>query len=140
MTTSTTIACSSKRFGSASVHVHRGAVKEAAFGAGDKGHQGGDVFRLTDAGSLVLAHEFAHIRRYDYLVNILQMVVETLLFYHPAVWWTSARIRHERELCCDDIAVAVDGWQIGHQYMLRPVSPPVAIGEPHTRQDWPARR
>jgi beta-lactamase regulating signal transducer with metallopeptidase domain len=53
----------------------------------------------------VLAHELAHIRRYDYLVNVLQMMVETLLFYHPAVWWTSARIRRERELCCDDLAV-----------------------------------
>jgi TonB family protein len=53
----------------------------------------------------VLAHEFAHIRRHDYLVNLLQNLVETLLFYHPAVWWTSARMRHERELCCDDIAV-----------------------------------
>jgi TonB family protein len=53
----------------------------------------------------VLAHEFAHIRRHDYFVNLLQNLVETLLFYHPAVWWTSARMRHERELCCDDIAV-----------------------------------
>jgi TonB family protein len=53
----------------------------------------------------VLAHEIAHIQRYDYLVNILQIVAETLLFYHPAVWWASARIRQERELCCDDLAV-----------------------------------
>ena len=53
----------------------------------------------------VLAHELAHIRRHDYLCNLLQMVVETLLFYHPAVWWVSARIRRERELCCDDLAV-----------------------------------
>ncbi len=53
----------------------------------------------------VLAHELAHIRRHDYLVNLLQTLVETLLFYHPAVWWTSAQIRHERELCCDDLAV-----------------------------------
>ena len=53
----------------------------------------------------VLAHELAHIRRHDYLVNLLQILVETLLFYHPAVWWVSARIRHERELCCDDLAV-----------------------------------
>ena len=53
----------------------------------------------------VLAHELAHIRRHDYLVNLLQNLVETLLFYHPAVWWTSARMRHERELCCDDVAV-----------------------------------
>lgn len=53
----------------------------------------------------VIAHELAHIKRFDYLVNMLQMLVETLLFYHPAVWWLSARIRHERELCCDDLAV-----------------------------------
>ncbi|MDR3703377.1 MAG: M56 family metallopeptidase [Candidatus Sulfopaludibacter sp.] len=53
----------------------------------------------------VLTHEFAHIRRHDYLVNLAQNLVETLLFYHPVVWWTSARIRHERELCCDDVAV-----------------------------------
>jgi beta-lactamase regulating signal transducer with metallopeptidase domain/Flp pilus assembly protein TadD len=54
----------------------------------------------------VLAHELAHIRRHDYLVNWLQLAVETLLFYHPAVWWISSRIRDERELCCDDLAVA----------------------------------
>ncbi len=53
----------------------------------------------------VLTHELAHIRRHDYLVNLLQNLVETLLFYHPAVWWTSERMRQERELCCDDAAV-----------------------------------
>ena len=57
----------------------------------------------------VLAHELAHILRYDHLVNMLQTVVETLLFYHPAVWWASARIRQERELCCDDLAVDACG-------------------------------
>jgi len=57
----------------------------------------------------VLAHELAHIRRHDYLVNVFQNLVEALLFYHPAVWWTSARIRYERELCCDDVAVEVCG-------------------------------
>jgi beta-lactamase regulating signal transducer with metallopeptidase domain len=57
----------------------------------------------------VLAHELAHIRRYDYLVNALQLLAETLLFYHPAVWWTSRRIRIERELCCDDAAVQACG-------------------------------
>ncbi len=57
----------------------------------------------------VLAHELAHILRYDYLANMLQSVVETLLFYHPAVWWASARMRHERELCCDDLAVGSCG-------------------------------
>jgi beta-lactamase regulating signal transducer with metallopeptidase domain len=57
----------------------------------------------------ILAHELAHIRRHDYLVNLLQSVVETLLFYHPAVWWVSRRIRLERENCCDDMAVQVCG-------------------------------
>ena len=57
----------------------------------------------------VLAHELAHIRRRDYLVNLLQTAVETLLFYHPAVWWVSRRIRIERENCCDDIAIAATG-------------------------------
>ena len=57
----------------------------------------------------VLAHELAHIRRHDYLVNIFQMTVETLLFYHPVVWWVSHRMRVERELCCDDEAVKLCG-------------------------------
>jgi beta-lactamase regulating signal transducer with metallopeptidase domain len=57
----------------------------------------------------LLAHELAHIRRYDYLVNLFQTAVETLLFYHPAVWWVSAQIRQEREHCCDDLAVAACG-------------------------------
>jgi beta-lactamase regulating signal transducer with metallopeptidase domain len=58
---------------------------------------------------MILAHELAHIRRHDFLVNLLQTVVETLLFYHPAVWWISRRIRAEREHCCDDLAIAVSG-------------------------------
>jgi beta-lactamase regulating signal transducer with metallopeptidase domain len=55
----------------------------------------------------LIAHELAHVRRHDYLVNLLQTAVETLLFYHPAVWWVSSRIRTEREICCDDLAVQV---------------------------------
>lgn len=57
----------------------------------------------------ILAHELAHIKRYDYLINILQTVVEILGFYHPAVWWISHKIRAERENCCDDLAVAISG-------------------------------
>ncbi len=57
----------------------------------------------------ILAHELAHIRRHDYAVNLLQAIVETLLFYHPAVWWLSRRIRAERENCCDDLAVSLCG-------------------------------
>ncbi|MBN1204700.1 MAG: M48 family metalloprotease [Myxococcaceae bacterium] len=53
----------------------------------------------------ILAHELAHIRRHDYLVNLLQALVEAALFYHPAVWWLSSRIREEREHCADDVAV-----------------------------------
>jgi beta-lactamase regulating signal transducer with metallopeptidase domain len=66
----------------------------------------------------VLAHELAHIRRHDYLANLLQMVVETLLFYHPAVWWVSGRVRHERELCCDDLAVRSCGDALGYARAL----------------------
>src|SRR5262249_25696174 len=54
-------------------------------------------------------HELAHIRRHDYLVNLLQTAVEILLFYHPAVWRLSREIRQEREHCCDDVAVEVCG-------------------------------
>jgi hypothetical protein len=57
----------------------------------------------------LLAHELAHILRRDYLVNILQSVAEAALFYHPAVWWISERIRVEREACCDDLAVEATG-------------------------------
>ena len=57
----------------------------------------------------LLIHELAHIRRHDYLVNILQSVAEALLFYHPAVWWVSGHIRAERELCCDDVAARASG-------------------------------
>jgi uncharacterized protein (TIGR03435 family) len=57
----------------------------------------------------LLAHELAHIRRHDYLVNVLQSAVEALLFYHPAVWWISNQIRNDRELCCDDVAVEISG-------------------------------
>lgn len=58
---------------------------------------------------LILAHELAHIRRHDYLVNLFQTVIETFLFYHPAVWWVSSQIRNERENACDDLVVVVSG-------------------------------
>ncbi len=57
----------------------------------------------------ILIHELAHIRRYDYLVNLLQSLAEDLLFYHPAVWWVSELVRAERENCCDDVVVAARG-------------------------------
>lgn len=54
---------------------------------------------------LVIAHELGHIRRWDYLVNLLQVLVETVLFYHPVVRWISRRVREEREQCCDDLVL-----------------------------------
>lgn len=57
----------------------------------------------------LLAHELAHIRRHDYLVNLVQGAIEIVLFYHPAVWWLSARVRHEREQVADDLAASVLG-------------------------------
>lgn len=55
----------------------------------------------------ILAHELAHVRRYDNLVNSFQNLVETLMFYHPAVWWISRCVREEREQCCDDLVLSV---------------------------------
>jgi len=82
----------------------------------------------------VLAHELAHIRRHDYLVNLLQMAAEALLFYHPAVWWVSARIRGEREFCCDDLAVRTCQDPVGYARALtaleklRLTTPATALG------------
>jgi bla regulator protein blaR1 len=67
---------------------------------------------------MVLAHELAHIRRFDHLVNLFQAIVETLLFYHPVVRWVSRRIRIERENACDDLAVAVTDNRLAYVEML----------------------
>jgi len=68
--------------------------------------------------AMIIAHELAHIRRLDGFVNLFQIGVETLLFYHPAVWWVSQRIRTEREHCCDDEAVAVSGDAVNYARAL----------------------
>jgi beta-lactamase regulating signal transducer with metallopeptidase domain len=57
----------------------------------------------------LVAHEFAHIRRHDSVMNLFQTVIEDLLFFHPAMWWVTRSIRAEREACCDDDAVATCG-------------------------------
>ena len=82
----------------------------------------------------LLAHELAHVKRHDYLVNLLQTAVETVLFYHPAVWWVSRQIRAEREHCCDDMAVLACGDPVEYAKTLakleglrtRPMSPAMA--------------
>ncbi len=66
----------------------------------------------------VLAHELAHIRRHDYLFNLLQTTTETLLFYHPAAWWLSRRVRAEREHASDDLAVSATGDVLGYARAL----------------------
>jgi len=57
----------------------------------------------------VLAHELAHVRRYDYLAGLVQMLIEAAGFFNPAVWWISRQVRIEREACCDAAAVAAGG-------------------------------
>ena len=76
----------------------------------------------------LLAHELAHVRRWDYLVNLLQSVAEALLFFHPVVWWLSARLRVERELVADALAAQSlqDPAQLAtalHQLSLQPATP-----------------
>lgn len=66
----------------------------------------------------ILIHELAHIRRYDYLVNVMQTLVEGMLFYHPAVWWVGSVMRGEREHCCDDMVVALQGDARGYAATL----------------------
>lgn len=67
---------------------------------------------------MVLAHELAHVRRLDHLVNLCQTVIETVLFYHPVVHWVSRRIRIERENACDDLAVAATDDRLAYVEML----------------------
>jgi beta-lactamase regulating signal transducer with metallopeptidase domain len=85
----------------------------------------------ADQLELVLAHELAHILRHDFAINLIQSCVEVLLFYHPAVWWVSAKIRQERELCCDDLAVRTTGDALDYaaaltrlEALCRPPGPP----------------
>lgn len=63
----------------------------------------------TSVLEAVIAHELAHIRRFDVWVNLFQRLMETIFFYHPMVWWVSNRMRFERELCCDELAVEATG-------------------------------
>ena len=70
----------------------------------------------ADQVESILLHELAHIRRADYLVNLLQTFIESIFFYHPAAWWISRVIRAERENCCDDLVVAASG--DAHAYAL----------------------
>jgi beta-lactamase regulating signal transducer with metallopeptidase domain len=63
----------------------------------------------SDQLEALLLHELAHIRRHDYLLNLVQVAIEVVLFYHPAIWWISRTIRIEREHCCDEIVIGITG-------------------------------
>jgi len=67
---------------------------------------------------MVLLHELAHLRRWDNLVNLAQRVVESLLFFHPVVWWLSSWVRLERELCCDRLVVERLGQPFAYAELL----------------------
>ena len=80
----------------------------------------------------ILIHELAHVRRHDYAINFLQILIETLFFYHPCVWWLSRQIRIERENCCDDVALAVLGDRVDYARAL------LAVEELRPRlRSWP---
>jgi len=66
----------------------------------------------------VIAHELAHVKRFDVAVNFFQVIAETLFFFHPAVWWLNKRIRADREDCCDDVAIAECGSTVGYARAL----------------------
>lgn len=66
----------------------------------------------------VLAHELAHLRRWDLWVNVFQRMIETVLFFHPAVWWLSCQLRIERELCCDKLAARLIGDRLRYAQTL----------------------
>jgi len=79
----------------------------------------------------VLAHELAHVRRFDLWVNLLQRMIESLLFYHPAVWWMSRRVRIERELCCDEMAVAATQRRVEYANALE------YVARQRQAENWP---
>ena len=66
----------------------------------------------------IISHELAHIKRYDFLINMIQTFIETLFFYHPVVWWLSSLINAERENCCDDIAIQTCGDAVSYSKAL----------------------
>jgi beta-lactamase regulating signal transducer with metallopeptidase domain/beta-lactamase class D len=70
----------------------------------------------------IIIHELIHIKRYDFPINVLQSVTETLLFYHPAVFWTSRKIREEREYVCDSLTLALCNDSVGYARALTKVA------------------
>jgi len=63
----------------------------------------------TEQVETILIHELVHVRRHDYIINLIQSCVEAIFFFNPCVWFISQQIRNEREHCCDDAVVSVKG-------------------------------
>ncbi len=78
---------------------------------------------------IIILHELAHIVRRDYIINILQSVVEIIFFYHPAVWWMSKIVRAEREHCCDDIAIEKSGDSVNYARALANIQEQILVNE-----------
>lgn len=94
---------------------------------------------------LILLHEMAHLRRHDYLINLMQTGIETLLFYHPVTWWISRQIRIEREHACDDAAARLSDDRLGYAGALTKLAelelslPSLALGAGASRHELYAR-
>ncbi|MCA9137928.1 MAG: M48 family metalloprotease [Planctomycetales bacterium] len=74
-----------------------------------------------DVLEAVIAHELAHIRRFDLWINLIQRLIEAAFFFHPAVWWLSNQIRLEREVCCDELAIVATGKRCAYAIALETV-------------------
>jgi|GEM_PF-1463156 len=77
-----------------------------------------------DLIEMALLHELAHVRRHDNFVNLIQCIIEALLFFHPVVWWASRWARLERELCCDDLVIARTGQPRRYAELLAAIAMP----------------
>ena len=73
-----------------------------------------DVDQLT----AILSHEFVHIRRFDLAMNLVQRLIESVLFFHPVVWYVSRRMTSEREVCCDDLVVELGNERLNYAAAL----------------------
>jgi beta-lactamase regulating signal transducer with metallopeptidase domain len=89
---------------------------------------------------VVIIHELAHIRRHDYLVNIGQMLIESVLFFNPAVWWISRQLRIEREACADSIAVSESDNPLEYATVLAAFAESLVGHEPPTLAQTLSRR
>lgn len=83
----------------------------------------------------IIAHELAHIKRHDYLLNIVQLIAESIFYYHPAMWYMSSQVRTERENCCDDMAIKVTNSSMSYartliklqEYNMKNIQPALAM-------------